>query len=128
MAKGQLVRLHCLTMAWVWKVTHGLARIVAVAHSNARNFLWCSDGIEIDKYPSVSVPVCEDYKRIAGSSPIFEKLGYRSKFLFFCSGCLGFKVSEGWFGAIVFLQVLFLFPNESIRFYWICFVFLIWWV
>jgi hypothetical protein len=33
MAVGQLVRLPNLTTAWVWKVSHGLARIVAVAHS-----------------------------------------------------------------------------------------------
>jgi hypothetical protein len=46
-----------------------LARIVAVAHSNARNCLWYSGLIEMLRWPSDVVSVCEDYKRIAGSRP-----------------------------------------------------------
>jgi hypothetical protein len=45
-----------------------LARIVAVAHSNARNCLLYSVLTEILPWPSGGVSVCEDYKRIAGSS------------------------------------------------------------
>jgi hypothetical protein len=67
MAVGQLVGLLSLTTAWVWKVGYGIARIVAVAHSNARNCLLYSGLTEILKQPSDTVPVCEDYKRIAGS-------------------------------------------------------------
>jgi hypothetical protein len=69
--------------AWFWKVGCGLARIVAVAHSNARNCLLYRSWIEIPRRPSDAVPVCEDYKRIAGSSPIFEKFCSRSKSLLF---------------------------------------------
>jgi hypothetical protein len=38
MDEGQLLGLPSLTTAWVWKVSYGLARIVAVAHSNVRQW------------------------------------------------------------------------------------------
>jgi hypothetical protein len=82
MAVGQLAGLPYEIMACVWKVGYGIARIVAVAHSNARNCLLYSGLIEIRKRPSDTVPVCEDYKRIAGSGAYLKSFVPAPNFYF----------------------------------------------